>query len=150
MPDPNATVGPGQGGAEDGGGVALDDHHVGLVLGQIAVDGGDGAGRQSGERLVRPHEGQVDVGNDAKGLEDLIEHLAVLAGDADVGLELGGPAQGQHEGGQLDGFGAGAENEGDLLHCGISILGPGSRRGAEARRGAGSGSMREKIILTFI
>jgi hypothetical protein len=34
------------------------------------------------------HDVEVDVGRDARDFQDLVEHLAVLRGDADAGVEV--------------------------------------------------------------
>lgn len=67
--------------------VALDDSEIGLQVAENRFECGDHAGRRLEERLARPHQVQVDVGNDLKSLEYLIEDLPVLRGDADFCLE---------------------------------------------------------------
>lgn len=84
MADGDVVVEGGECGAEDGGGVALDEDEVGPGLFEFFVDGGQGAGGEVGECLVGLHELEVALGLDIEDLEYLVEELAVLCGDADV------------------------------------------------------------------
>ena len=68
------------------------------------------------------HEVEVVGGVDIEGGEDLVEHGAVLGGDADADVEVGGGG-GADDGAELDRFGAGAEDEQDGGHEGISVAG---------------------------
>ena len=102
-----------QGGAEHRRRVALHDHEIGTARVQVGVHRGDRPRGQIGERLVRPHQIEIGVRRDAEDGQHLIEHLAMLARDAHVRLELAVLAQGQHERAELDRLGARSEDEGN-------------------------------------
>ena len=85
----NLLVEGGQGGGRGGGGVAVDEDDVGLALFQHVAHAGEHAGRDVVEVLPLLHDVQVVVGADVKDTEHLVQHLAVLAGDADDGLGNG-------------------------------------------------------------
>lgn len=73
-------------------GVAVDEHRVGALLLQDGPDLKQHVGRDVEERLAGLHDVQVVVGRDAEHAQHLVEHLAVLARDADHRLELLGPS----------------------------------------------------------
>jgi hypothetical protein len=77
-----------QGAAERGGGVALDEHEVGCFLAEDGFEQGQDAGGGFGQGLAGLHAIEVVIGGDAEGSEDLIEHPAVLCGDASSSLEI--------------------------------------------------------------
>ena len=103
--------------------VALDEHPVGPLLledGAQAVDHGD---RHVVQRLRVLHHVQVVVRLDLEQVEHLVEHLAVLAGDADPRDELvGAPLELLDHRSELDRLRARAEDRQDLDHV------PGFRR----------------------
>lgn len=75
---------------EGRGSVAVDEHDVGALPLQHRPDPEQHVGRDVEERLPRPHDGEVVVGDHAEHGEHLVEHLAVLAGHADERLKLVG------------------------------------------------------------
>ena len=100
---------------EGRGGVAVDEHDVGALFLKNSFNLKQHVGRDVEERLPRPHDGEVVVGGHAEHGEHLVEHLAVLPGDADDRLELIGPRlELERQGAHLDGLRAGAEDEHDL------------------------------------
>jgi len=110
----------GQGTSHDGGGVPLDEHQVRRGPLQYVFQTGEAPGRDVEERLIRRHQVQVVVRGNAEEGVDLVQHLPVLAGKADLdGEDVGAPAEGGNEGGHLDGLGAGAvdEEEGHATSC---------------------------------
>ena len=115
-----------QGGAEHGRRVALHDHQLGTAGVEIGVHGGDRPRGQIGERLVRPHQVEVGVRRDAEDGQHLIEHLAMLRGDAHVRLERPVLAHGEDERAELDGLGSRSKNEGDassgVVHVHIHLM----------------------------
>ena len=60
---------------------------------RAAVDPLDQPGGEAGERLVGLHGRQVGVDGDAEQVDDLLDHLAVLAGVDDQRLQAVGGAQ---------------------------------------------------------
>ena len=113
----NLLVEGSEGGSHGGGGVAMHEHHIGALRLQHGAHAQQDAGRHVVEVLPRLHDVEVVVGGDGEEAEDLVEHLAVLTGDAHHCAEMGGIGlQGLDERGHLDGFGASAENEHHFLH----------------------------------
>jgi len=111
----------GEGGGEGGGGVAVDQDDVGFAVGEDAFHALQDGGGDVGEVLAGLHDVEVVVGFEVEQCEYLVEHFAVLAGDADAGFELrvGGELQGQ--GGHFYGLGAGAE-DGQGFELGHGVL----------------------------
>jgi len=90
-------------GAEGRRRVALNEQPVRGVIREDAVQGLEGARGDLVGRLVGAHEVEVDVGPDLEEIEDLVEHLAVLRGRADDGLEARGlPLEAADDRGELD------------------------------------------------
>ena len=101
---------------EGRGGVAVYEHDVGALLLEGGLNPEQHVGRDVEERLAGPHDGEVVVWDHAEHGEHLVEHLAVLPGDADDRLELLGPRlELERQRAHLDGLWAGAEDEHDLL-----------------------------------
>jgi len=84
--------------------VALHQDQVGLFLREVPVQSENRGHGEACQGLVRAHEVQVRIGLDVEGLQDLVEHLPVLGGDADPRLEPAGPLQFADDRGQLDRF----------------------------------------------
>ena len=63
-----------------------------------------------GKVLVGGHDIEVEIGADGEQIEHLIEHLAVLGGDADAGNDALGFRQALDDHGHLDGLGPRPEN----------------------------------------
>jgi hypothetical protein len=131
----NARIERGQGAAKSGGGVALHQDDVGPFGGEHALERRQNARRRLRQRLSRLHQVEIVVGRDAEDLQYLIEHLAMLRGDAAFHLEFGrtGAQMEQHRA-ELDGFRPRAEDQKYLGHHCYSN----SRR--EVSRAAKSGS----------
>jgi len=85
----NVAVEGGHRSGHGGGGVALDDSHIERMFGEQRVECGEGASGDLGERLTGGHQVEVEVGSDLKAGEHLIEHGAMLRGNADLHLEFG-------------------------------------------------------------
>jgi len=116
VPNRDVVVEGGKGSAEGRGRVALDEDKVGFGLREEAVDGLDRPGGEAGQRLVPLHQVEVHVGLDAEGIEDLVEHLAVLGGDADLTGEARIVLEREDDRGQLDGLGTRAEDDSYFAH----------------------------------
>lgn len=107
--------GEGCGGA--GGGVAVDEHYVGGGFREHVAHADEHAGGDIVEVLTLLHDVEVVVGGDVEDGEHLVEHLAVLSGDADDGLErVGVFLELFDERCHLDGFRACPEDEHYLFH----------------------------------
>jgi len=100
----------GEAGGECGGGVAMDQHHVGLELGKYVFQPLQDCCGDIREVLAGLHDAEVEIRPDVEQPEYLVKHFAVLAGDANLGVKafIGGQCQCQR--GHFDGFGAGAED----------------------------------------
>lgn len=110
----------GQGGQGRCGGVAMYQHHVGFRLLQNAAHSEQDARGEVVEILSGLHEVEVVVGTDAEDVEYLVEHLAVLSGDADEHAEmLRSPLQLHHHGSHLDGLRTSTEDDEYGFHCSI-------------------------------
>ncbi len=114
MGDRNLLVEGGQRGSHGGGGVAVDKHHVRLHLPVHIAQSGKHPGGDIVEVLPLLHDVEVVMGRDAEQPQYLVEHLAVLTGNADKGLEpVGLFLKCFHQRGYLDGFGTGAKDQHD-------------------------------------
>ena len=104
-------------GGEAGRGVAVDQDHVGPLVLEDGLELEQNVARHIEQRLARLHDRQVMVGSHVEGAQDLVEHLAVLAGHGHDGLELiRARLQLVDERAHLDCLRAGAEDEHYLLH----------------------------------
>jgi hypothetical protein len=112
--DGDVAVEGGEGGGEGGGSVALDEEEVGSFEFENGVEGRNDACGEGGKGLAGTHDVEVVVGDHAEDGEDAVEHLAVLGGDADAGLEAGVVLHGEHERTKFNSFGTGTEDEEDF------------------------------------
>ena len=99
----------GQGGGKCGCGIALHQHPVGPAV----LDDPQNAGKRGRgdviQSLARLHDVQIIIGLDLKDGQNLVQHLPVLGGDTDQGLNARRRRQRRDDRGQLDGFGPSAE-----------------------------------------
>jgi hypothetical protein len=118
--DGDVPVEGGQGGDETGGGVAMHQHDVGpgLLIGPVELV--QQVAGQAVEGLVLGHHLEVLVDPQAEGGEHLLEHLAVLAGGADMQVDLGPVAQHTGQWGHLDRLRAGTEYHHDGVGHGLT------------------------------
>ena len=100
----------GQRPGKGGGGVAVDQHQVGLGLLQHPVHAGEAFGGDGGQGLPGLHYVQVEIGLQPEDVQHGVQHLPVLSGDTAQGLQLRALCQLQGQGGHFDGLGPGAEN----------------------------------------
>ncbi len=77
----HAVVG-GKSGGEGGGGVAVDHDQIGLGSFQEGVDAVQHGGGDVAERLPVAHDPEVMVDREGEVVDHLVEHLAVLSGEA--------------------------------------------------------------------
>lgn len=75
-------------GGEAGRGVAVDQDYVGPLVLEDGPELEQHAARHVEQRLARLHDRKVVVGRHTENAQHLVEHLAVLAGHGDDGLEL--------------------------------------------------------------
>ena len=100
------------------GGVALDDGEVRAHLGEHFRYPGDGASGQIRKRLTRLHQAEIDLGAQLERADHLVEHLAVLAGDAAHYREsVGFTLERLDDRRQLDRLRPRAEYDQDLPRC---------------------------------
>lgn len=107
---------------EAGRGVPVDQDHVGLLVLENGLELEKHVARHVEQRLSRLHDRQVVVGRHVEDAQDLVEHLTVLAGYGDDGLELiGARLQLVHKRAHLDCLRTGAEDEHYFLQTGFSL-----------------------------
>ena len=109
--DRDLCVESGKGCCGRGGGVAMNEDYIGGALLEDIAHTSEDAGSYIGEVLTLFHDVEVDIGCYLKDSEYLIEHLAMLSGDAHDGFKLFGALlelfnQWTH----FDGFGTGSED----------------------------------------
>ena len=93
------------------GGIAMDEHDIGLTLFENVTHAAQDADCDIGEVLSLLHDIEVDVGLDIEYLEHLVEHFTMLTCDALDGLELICPLlEFLHQRTHLDGLRTGAED----------------------------------------
>jgi hypothetical protein len=123
--DVGSGVKGGQSSGRDAGGVALDEHPIGSFVDQDRFETGQHAGRDLGRRLIVLHHVQVVVRLDGKDAQHLVEHFAVLGGDAnstDDALRVARQLADHRA--ELDSFGPRAEDREHLeRHAWILALG---------------------------
>src|SRR5439155_1750741 len=131
--DPRPTVERGQAGGESGRRITLNDDPVRA----LGLDDRGGAGQHGGgqrrEGLVRSHEREVVVGHDVEEIQDRLEHLAVLTGDAHADVELIPDPELTDDRAELDRFGARAEDDEDA-HAQTGLEGTGRSSSTSPRR----------------
>ena len=66
----------------------MNEDDIGLARGEDRFHAAQNAGRDLREALVGAHDIEIEVGRDRKQFEQVVEHLAVLRGDADDRLDL--------------------------------------------------------------
>lgn len=116
MPHGNLQVETRERRGEAGRGVAVDQDHVGRLVLEDGLELEQHVARHVEQRLARSHDRKVVVGRHVEDAQDLVQHLAVLAGHGDYGLELvSARLQLVDERAHLDGLRAGAEDEHYLL-----------------------------------
>ena len=107
---------------EAGRGVTVDQDHVGPLVLEDDLELEKHVARHVKQRLSRLHDRQVVVGRHVEGVQHLVEHLAVLAGHGDDGLELiRTRLELVGERAHLDCLRAGAEDEHYLLQTRFSL-----------------------------
>jgi hypothetical protein len=108
--DLHPVVKGGQRRSQGGGGIAMHERVVGPVAVENTAQAQHRARRDVGEILPRPHDVEIEVGTDAEKLETLVEHLPVLRGHADPGIEAGVCIQRRDHGRHLDCLGTRADD----------------------------------------
>ena len=111
-----------QSAAEGGRSIALNQHHAGALLGKNRFQGGHDSRRGLGKGLTGAHDVKVLVRDHIECAQDLIEHPAMLRGDANTHGEFIRPRPHVPDyRAELDGLGAGTENEENLGQHGPSF-----------------------------
>jgi len=112
VPHGDALVERRQGAAERGGRVALHQDHIRLLGVQNRFHAREDARRRLKQRLAGEHDVEIIIGVDVEGGQHLVQHLAMLAGDAHPGVELlRMPLHVKDDGRKIDGFRPCAEDE---------------------------------------
>ena len=106
----------GQRGGEGGGGVAVDQNDVRLDLAQDLLDPQQHGGGDVEQILLLLHDGQIVIRHDGKNAQDLIEHIPVLAGDADDGSDIRTFFQLLDERAHFDGLRPGTKYDQNCFH----------------------------------
>ena len=120
MADWDFGVEGGQRAAEGGGSVALHEDDVGFLFSEDGFEGGDDTRRGLGEGLTGAHDVEVPVRGHVECVENLVEHLPVLGGHADTDIEVVRTRlHVPDDWTELNGLGAGAEDEENLYWHGI-------------------------------
>ena len=115
MPHGHACVESGKAGGERGGGIAMHKDKVGLLLLQHALETREDIAGDVVQILSGLHDVQIVLRHDVEQIEHLVQHLPVLRGDANDGLNLTSTGlQALDQRRHLDGFRAGAKNEHDF------------------------------------
>ena len=102
--------------------IALHQHPIGPLGGKNRLELGHHPGEHLGGRLAGAHDIEIVVHLDAEQLEHLIEHVAMLSGDADPRLDTGLGPQRRHHRSHLDRLGTGAEDRKNLHRWSQSLL----------------------------
>ena len=108
----------GQSTGKGGGGVAMDQHQVGLGLLQHPLHAQQALGGDGGQGLPGLHNVQVILRLESENVQHRVQHLAVLRGNTADRGDVGPALKLLHQGGHLDGLRPGAENghNTDLFH----------------------------------
>jgi len=93
--------------------VAVDEHDGGAELLEEPGAAGQGGGHQLGGALVRGHQVEVMVRDQAQVRQGPVQHLPVLAGYHQHVLELRIPCERAHHRGHLGGLGTGPDHGDD-------------------------------------
>ncbi|MNH27409.1 hypothetical protein D3C79_875190 [compost metagenome] len=120
--DRNLLVVGRQAGRQGRCGVAVDQYHIRLELGQYGLEPLQNGRGHVCQVLAWLHDVQVVIGRDLEQLQYLVKHLAVLASNADTGLEtvVLGKVEGQRC--HFDGLWAGAKYDEGLEGHGDGLL----------------------------
>ena len=122
MTDGDLHIEAGERGNEGSGSIAVDENNVGLHFFEDFADAFEDVDSNIKKGLLILHNGKVVIGRHVKGAEHLIEHLAMLAGDAEGNVEFGTLLQFKNEGTHFDRFRTGAENKHDFFHWDTPFL----------------------------
>ena len=104
MTDLDLLIKSGQRCGEGGRGISVNEHVVGLLLLQYIFQPAEHAGGDVVEGLPALHDVQVVVHRQMEEIDHLIEHLAVLRGEADLRINARPLQKLFHDGRHLDGF----------------------------------------------
>ena len=123
MTDRDLCVEAGEGACGRGSGVAMNEDYVWATLHEDVTQTGEDACCDIGEVLTLLHDVEVVVRLDIEDGEHLVEHFAMLTGDAHDGFELSiSLLKFLHKRTHLNGLGTSAKNEHYFLHIGIFYI----------------------------
>ena len=100
-----------------GRGIALHDHPIGFFRVENFANTGQQARGERIERLVGLHDVEVMLGREFCEVQHLIQHIAMLARDADAAVKARVSAERMRQREQFDRLWASAENRQDALRC---------------------------------
>ena len=103
--DGDAPIIRGQRGGETGRRISLHENGRRLFANQDVAEPRQEARRQVGQVLLRFHHGEIGIRPDAERFERLLEHFAMLAGDAETHRQGARGAQRGNDRRELDDFG---------------------------------------------
>ena len=82
MPHRDPQIIAGEGGDKRSARISMDQNHIRLYFVQNLSDGAEDAGGNIEKCLSVFHDVEIIVRHDAKGIQDLVKHLAVLRSNA--------------------------------------------------------------------
>ena len=106
----------GQRGGKGGRGIPVNQHHIRFFLLQNRPDPFQNQGSDIKECLALMHHLQIIVCFHLKNIQHLIQHLTMLSGDTNFGLDVVMFLKFQHHRTHLDRLRPGTENYQDLFH----------------------------------
>src|SRR6266550_5386508 len=98
--------------------VALHDHQIGTALFKVSTDTCKSNRRQLWQGLVVLHQIEIDIRNNSKHLEHLIQHFAMLCGNTNIRLEVRAILCQKNQRTELDRLRTCAKDIRDLLQSG--------------------------------
>ncbi len=116
--DGHIAIERGERGGQRGGGVAMDQHGIGQEAIQHRVNARKHARRNVGQALALADDVEVEVRRDLEEPQYLVQHLPVLAGDADPQVETARLPEPMNQRCHLDGLRAGPEYSQNFLRHG--------------------------------
>jgi len=102
MPHLDAVIVAQQGGYHNRGRIPLNQDPVRMQVLQHRVQPGQNISRQLCEPLVGPHQIKVNIWLDIENIQNLVQHLPVLCGHTDLGINPRRSGQVQHHRRHLD------------------------------------------------
>jgi len=93
--------------------MTLDSYQLRFLLLEIFGDARDRTSGEFRKGLARLHQVSIGIRRNGESVQDLIQHLPVLASDADLQIEFRQPPQRENDGSQFDCFRTRPQNNRD-------------------------------------